>query len=137
MPSLLCLVLLQLTRVTPADEGVPPLLRSDPVDPVLSTLVSETLARSPEHARARADVSAERERVPQAGALPDPTLVLGIQNDGFSGIKIGVEPTSFWQVLLNVPLSWPGKRGFREDAAAARVTVAEASLQRVRLTLAG
>ena len=104
---------------------------------MLSALVSETLARSPEHARARADVSAERERVPQAGALPDPTLVLGIQNDGFSAIKIGVEPTSFWQVLLNVPLSWPGKRGFREDAAAARVTVAEASLQRVRLTLLG
>ena len=137
MPSLLCLVLLQLTRATPGDVGVPALLRSDPDDPVLSALVSETLARSPDHARALADVSAERERVPQAGALADPTLVLGIQNDGFKSIQIGVEPTSFWQVLINVPLSWPGKRGFREDAAAARVTVAEASLQRVRLTLLG
>jgi len=121
----------------PGDVGVPALLRSDPDDPVLSALVSETLARSPDHARAVADVSAERERVPQAGALADPTLVLGIQNDGFKSIQIGVEPTSFWQVLINVPLSWPGKRGLREDAAAARVTVAEASLQRVRLTLLG
>ena len=86
MPSLLCLVLLQLTRTTPGDVGVPALLRSDPDDPVLSALVSETLARSPDHARAVADVSAERERVPQAGALPDPTLVLGIQNDGFQSI---------------------------------------------------
>jgi outer membrane protein TolC len=137
VPSLLCLVLLQLTRAAPGDVGVPALLRSDPDDPVLSALVSETLARSPEHARAVADVSAERERVPQAGALPDPTLVLGIQNDGFKSIQIGVQPTSFWQVLINVPLSWPGKRGFREDAAAARVTVAEASLQRVRLGLLG
>ena len=137
MPSLLCLVLLQLTRATPADGSIPPLLEVDPPDPVLSALVSETLARSPDQARAQADVSAERERVPQAGALPDPTLVLGIQNDGFKGIQIGVEPTSFWQVLLNVPLSWPGKRGFREDAAAARVTVAEAALQRVRLSLLG
>ncbi len=137
MPSLLCLVLLQLTRATPADEGVPKLLRAEPDDPVLVSLVSETLARSPDHARARAEVSAERERVPQAGALPDPTLVLGIQNDGFKGIQIGVEPTSFWQVLLNVPLSWPGKRGYREDVAQGRVTVAEASLQRIRLTLLG
>ena len=137
MPSLLCLVLLQLTRATPGDEGVPSLLRPDPIDPVLSALVSEALARSPDQARAQADVGAERERVPQAGALPDPTLVLGIQNDGFKSIQIGVEPTSFWQVLLNVPLSWPGKRGYREDAAAARVTVAEASLQRVRLSLLG
>lgn len=137
MPSLLCLVLLQLTRATPADGGVPPFLEVDPPDPVLSALVSETLARSPDQARAQADVSAERERVPQAGALPDPTLVLGIQNDGFDGLKIGIEPTSFWQVLMNVPLSWPGKRGFREDAATARVTVAEAALQRVRLSLLG
>ena len=137
MPSLLCLVLFQLTGVTPGDEGVPPLIRADPADPVLSALVSETLARSPDAARAQADVSAERERVPQAGALADPTLVLGIQNDGFKGIQIGVMPTSFWQVLLNVPLSWPGKRGYREDAVAARVTVSEAALQRVRLTLLG
>ncbi|HVP61375.1 MAG TPA: TolC family protein [Myxococcaceae bacterium] len=137
MPSLLCLVLLQLAQATPGDDAVPTLLRADPADPVLSALVVETLARSPDHSRARAEVSAERERVPQAGALADPTLVLGIQNDGFSGIKIGVEPTSFWQVLLNVPLSWPGKRGYREEAAAARVTVSEAALQRVRLTLLG
>jgi outer membrane protein TolC len=137
VPSLLTLVLLQLAGVAPGDTGVPSLLRSDPGDAVLAALVSETLARSPDHARALAEVSAERERVPQSGALPEPTLVLGIQNDGFKGIQIGVEPTSFWQVLINVPLSWPGKRGFREDAAAARVTVAEASLQRVRLTLLG
>jgi len=137
VPSLLCLVLLQLAQATPGDDAVPTLLRADPADPVLSALVVETLARSPDHSRARAEVSAERERVPQAGALADPTLVLGIQNDGFSGIKIGVEPTSFWQVLLNVPLSWPGKRGYREEAAAARVTVSEAALQRVRLTLLG
>jgi outer membrane protein, heavy metal efflux system len=137
VPSVLCLVLLQLTRAAPGEDAVPPLLRADPADPVLSALVAETLARSPDHARARAEVSAERERVPQAGALADPTLVLGIQNDGFSAIQIGVEPTSFWQVLINVPLSWPGKRGYREEAAAARVTVSEAALQRVRLTLLG
>ena len=137
MPSLVCLVLLQLARAAPGDDPVPSLLRNDPEDPVLSALVSEALARSPDHARAQAEVSAERERVPQAGALADPTLVLGIQNDGFNGIQIGVMPTSFWQVLLNVPLSWPGKRGYREEAAAARVTVSEAALQRVRLSLLG
>ncbi|HTS79137.1 MAG TPA: TolC family protein [Myxococcaceae bacterium] len=137
MPSLLCLVLLQISQASPTDAALSPLLQPDPPDPVLSALVAETLAASPDHARARAEVSAERERVPQAGALADPTLVLGIQNDGFKSIQIGVEPTSFWQVLLNVPLSWPGKRGFREDAASARVTVAEAALQRVRLGLLG
>ena len=137
MPSFLCVVLLQLVPAAAGGDPLPGLLRPDPPDPVLSALVAETLDRSPEHARARAEVSAERERVPQAGALPDPQLVLGIQNDGFKGIQIGVEPTSFWQVLLAVPLSWPGKRGFREEAAQARVTVSEAALQRVRLSLLG
>jgi outer membrane protein, heavy metal efflux system len=137
VPSLVSVVLLQLAGASAGDDAVPSLLRAEPEDPVLSALVSESLGRSPDHARARAEVSAEHERVPQAGALADPTLVLGIQNDGFKGIQIGVEPTSFWQVLLNVPLSWPGKRGFREDAAVARVTVAEAALQRVRLGLMG
>ncbi|MGZ6079049.1 MAG: TolC family protein [Myxococcaceae bacterium] len=137
MPSLLCLVVLQLTRATPGDTALPALLQPDPADRVLPALVSETLAHSPDDARARADVSAQRARVPQAGALPDPTLVLGIQNDGFQGLKIGVDPTSFWQVLMNVPLSWPGKRGLREQIADSQLGVAEASLQRVRLTLLG
>jgi outer membrane protein TolC len=136
VPSLVSVVFLQLAGVAPV-EAVPALLRSDPEDPVRSALVSEALERSPDQARARAEVSAERERVPQAGALADPTLVLGIQNDGFKSIQIGVADTSFWLVQLNVPLSWPGKRGFREEAAAARVTVAEASLQRGRLGLMG
>jgi outer membrane protein, heavy metal efflux system len=127
VPPILALLLLHLPGAAP----------DEPADPSLAGLVSETLARSPEHARAQAEVAAERERVPQAGALADPTLVLGIQNDGFKGIQIGVEPTSFWQVLLNVPLSWPGKRGFREEVAQGRVTVAEAALQRIRLTLLG
>lgn len=137
MPSLLCLVVLHLTRATPGDGALPAVLQPDPADRVLPALVAETLAHNPDDARARADVLAQRARVPQAGALADPTLVLGIQNDGFQGIKIGVEPTSFWQVLMNVPLSWPGKRGLREDVAESQLGVAEAALQRVRLTLLG
>lgn len=137
MPSLLCLVVLHLTRAAPPDAALPTFLEPDPADPVLPALVAETLAHSPEDARARADVAAQRARVPQAGALADPTLVLGIQNDGFDGLKIGVEPTSFWQVLMNVPLSWPGKRGLREEVADSQLRVTEAALQRVRLGLLG
>ena len=60
---------------------------------------------------------AERERVPQAGALPDPVLSLGIQNDGFDEIMIGKMETSFYQVMLSQGLPWPGKRGLRTDVA--------------------
>ncbi len=51
-------------------EPVPPA----PADPVLARLVDEAIASRPELREAEAAAVAERERVPQAGALPDPTL---------------------------------------------------------------
>jgi cobalt-zinc-cadmium efflux system outer membrane protein len=41
------------------------------------------MEKRPELAQVRAQIRAEQERVPQANTLPDPTLALGIQNDGF------------------------------------------------------
>jgi cobalt-zinc-cadmium efflux system outer membrane protein len=103
-------------------------------DPLLEELVREALEKSPEYARARATVAAERERVPQAGALADPTLSLGIQNDGFKEIQIGKMDTSYFQIMVTQPLPWPGKRGARERAARAQASAVEAQLARVRLS---
>ncbi len=104
-----------------------------PADPVLSQLIEQSLAARPELKQAEATVTAERERVPQAGALPDPTLSLGIQNDGFRGIQIGKMETSFWQVMVSQGLPWPGKRGLREDVA--RLSADEAGTATARLRL--
>jgi outer membrane protein TolC len=73
--------------------------------------------------------------VPQAGRLPDPTLTLGIQNDGFQAIQIGKMETSYWQVMVTQPLPWPGKQGLRADAAGLEARGAGAALERVRLTV--
>jgi outer membrane protein TolC len=102
-------------------------------DPLLDRLVGEALEKKPEYAQARSVVAADRERVPQAGALPDPTLTLGIQNDGFSSIQVGKMETSFYQIAVTQPLYWPGKRGLRTGIASRQVSVAEAQLERVRL----
>ena len=111
-------------------EGPSPL-----ADPVLAGIVADALARSPEHARVQASVAADRERAPQAGAFPDPTLSLGIQNDGFRAIQIGTMETSFWQVMITQPIPWPGKPGARARAARAQASAAEAQLERVRLSI--
>lgn len=102
-------------------------------DAVLERLLAQALESKPEYAQARSAVAAERERVPQAGALPDPTLTLGIQNDGFNGIQVGKMETSFYQIAVTQPFFWPGKRGLRTDIASRQVAVAEAQLERVRL----
>ncbi len=103
-------------------------------DPLLAQLIEESLSRRPELRQADAFAQAERERVPQAGALQDPVLSLGIQNDGFGGIQIGKMETSFWQVMVTQPLPWPGKLGLRTDVAASGVKLADASCMRARLT---
>jgi outer membrane protein TolC len=103
-------------------------------DPAAAALVRDALERNPDLARARATVEAERDRVPQVGSLPDPTLTLGIQNDGFQSIQIGKMETSYWQVMATQPIPWPGKLGAREDVARAQVSSAEAQIERIRLT---
>ncbi len=103
-------------------------------DPVLDRLVEESLAVRPELRQTQELVRAERERVPQAGALPDPTLSLGIQNDGFGEIMVGKMETSYYQVMLSQPLPWPGKLGLREDVASLSARQAETGAARARLT---
>jgi outer membrane protein TolC len=103
-------------------------------DPTLAALLEESLARRPELRQAGALVRAERERIPQAGALPDPILSLGLQNDGFQGLQIGKMETSFWQVMVTQPLPWPGKRALRGEVATAAAELAERGVARARLT---
>jgi len=123
--------LLTLMVCAPLAAGAePPAVESDPV---LASLVRESLEKNPEYARARAELAAERERIPQSGALGDPTLTLGIQNDGFQRIEIGNMGTSFWQVMVTQPIPWPGKRGLREEVARSTASATEAGLERIRL----
>ncbi|WP_242338221.1 MULTISPECIES: TolC family protein [Anaeromyxobacter] len=105
-----------------------------PSDPVLAGLLEQSLAARPELRQADAAARAERERIPQAGALPDPVLTLGIQNDGFGEIMVGKMETSFYQVMVSQGLPWPGKRGLRTDVARLAADEAGASLSRARLT---
>jgi outer membrane protein, heavy metal efflux system len=105
-----------------------------PADPVLERLVAESLSARPELRQAEATLGAERERIPQAGALPDPVLTLGIQNDGFESIQVGKMETSFYQVMVSQGLPWPGKRGLRTDVARLGASQAEATIRRQRLS---
>ncbi len=104
-------------------------------DPVLAGLIQEAIQRNPDLAEARSLVAASRERIPQAKALPDPSLSLGLQNDGFHGLQVGKMPTSYYQIVVTQPLPWPGKRDAREKVAALGVRVQDAALARTRLTL--
>ena len=104
-------------------------------DAAVEKLLDESAAVSPELGEVRASVQAERARVPQAGALPDPVLGLGIQNDGFKRIAIGTMETSYVSIMITQPLPWPGKRALREQVAELDARAAQARQQRVLLQL--
>ena len=104
-------------------------------DPTLGALVLEALDHRPEVSQARALIAAEGERVPQAGAFPDPSLTFGIQNDSFTKIQIGQMETSWVTLMVTQNVPWYGKRGLRTDVASLAVRQSEADLERVRLSL--
>ena len=106
-------------------------------DVALQKLLDEAAAASPEVAQSRAAVEAESARIPQAGALPDPSLGLGLQNDGFTRFNVGKMETSFFSIQLTQPLVWPGKRGLREDIATLEKRRSQARLGRAELDLEG
>ncbi len=130
-PLLTIILAAALARPARAEMPTPSL----PADPLLQSLIREALEKRPEFHQAQATLRAENERVPQAGALPDPTLTLGIQNDGFQGLQVGKMETSYYQAMVTQPFFWPGKRDLRTDVASRQVKLAEAQLARIALTV--
>ena len=104
-------------------------------DSVLAGLLREAIVGRPELVQARAAVKADQARVPQARALPDPVLSLGIQNDGFKGLQIGTMETSYWSIVAAQTLPWFGKRGLRARAQSIGAQQSEADLERARLAV--
>jgi len=123
-----------LVLLAPGHAQVPP-AEPPSTDPVLAELLRETLQDHPDFLKADHAVSIDQERVPQAGVLPDPSLSLGLQNDGFKGIQVGKMETSFYSVAFTQPFPWPGKRGLRKEVAALGVKLSEAARSRVSLGL--
>lgn len=120
----------------PLPESKPSTPMPDPgPDPVLAELLRETLASHPDLQKAGAAVRMDQERIPQAGVLPDPSLSLGLQNDGFKRLEVGRMETSFYSVAFTQPLPWPGKRGLRKEVAAIGADLSEAARSRVQLGL--
>jgi outer membrane protein, heavy metal efflux system len=106
-----------------------------PTDATLAQLLTEALEARPELRQAEAQARAARERVPQVGALPDPVLQLGIQNDGFSGLMIGEMEGSYISIMASQALPFPGKRALRTEVAQLGARAASTQVERARLSI--
>lgn len=105
-----------------------------PADETLSRLIAESLAARPELAQALAGVKAAEERIPQADALPDPMVQVGIQNDGFTSLEVGRMGTSFVSIMASETFPWPGKLGLRRELSELKAASARELVTRARLS---
>jgi outer membrane protein TolC len=87
-----------------------PVLRVEP-------LVQEALEKNPKIQAAREKYAAQKEKIPQAGALEDPMLGAGVVNLP-NNFDFNEEDMTMKEVSLSQKFPFPGKRGLSEEVAA-------------------
>lgn len=88
-----------------------------PIDTLrLADAIGQARSTNPGLSGARLRADAASERVPQAGALPDPQLTFGFMNRPLNGFGTE-EPMTMNQVQLSQMFPWPGKLGYSRERA--------------------
>jgi outer membrane protein, heavy metal efflux system len=82
----------------------------------LADAVAAARQANPMLQAARLEADAAAQRVPQAGALPDPQFQLGLMNRPLAGFGT-MDPMTMNSFQLTQTLPWPGKLAFGQDRA--------------------
>ena len=98
----------------------------------LAALLAHADTANPQIAGARRIAEAAAARVPQAGALPDPMIGVGLMNVPVARPGLGNDMMTMLQLRLGVELPWPGKLGLSEVVARLRAEAAAWEVERVR-----
>jgi outer membrane protein TolC len=96
-----------------------------PIEPRLKQAIDRALAENPDIAEMEHRIAAARERVPQAGALPDPLLTVGALNVPVSSFSFDDEDMTMKMVSLEQMLPARGKRDAAERLAEADLAIAQ------------
>ncbi len=104
--------------------------------PTVDELVAAALDRAPTVAALRARLTAAREMVKPAGALPDPMVEIMWQDIAFPKWTVGSEEMSMIGPEVRQEIPYPGKRAARRDAAQADTALRAAELEQLRREVA-
>lgn len=75
----------------------------------LPALITEALQNNPELAAAQSRVTSARHRIPQAKALPDPSVSAGYTNVGLNKYTFGIADDAVWAFGASQTIPFPGK----------------------------
>jgi outer membrane protein TolC len=103
-----------------------------PDAPTLASLLAEAEANNPRIMAAVHAAEATEARVPQAGALPDPMLGVGVMNLPVADPSLGREMMTMTTVQVGTQFPWPGKLSLREGAASLLGEAARWEAERTR-----
>lgn len=103
--------------------------------PPVEALVALALERSPTLQALGARLSAARELVGPAGALPNPMAETVLQNIGLDDLTVGSEDMSMLSIEVRQSLLWPGKRAAARERAGLEAEVEAARLELARRRL--
>jgi len=128
----LCAAMLAMLLAVPGFAAQP---HQDVVTLSLQQALALSLQQNPSLAVARADAEAVKQGVPQAGALADPRLSIGLANLPGGSLSLDKDPMSQLQIGFSQALPFPGTRALHEEAAQFRADAAVQSSDELRLQL--
>lgn len=83
----------------------------------LNQVIDKALENNPQILSAKKKWEAYKEKIPQAGALPDPTFSLGVINLPVNSFDFRQEPMTGKKFSLMQMIPFPGKLGLKEEMA--------------------
>jgi outer membrane protein TolC len=101
-------------------------IAAETADPRLRAAIEQALARNPELEEMEFRIEAARNRIPQAGALPNPMLTVGAVNVPVPSFSFAQDDMTMKMASLEQIVPAPGKRRAAAAVAGAEVEVARA-----------
>jgi outer membrane protein, heavy metal efflux system len=99
----------------------------------LQDLIQEVIKNSPEILAAQAGVDVAQYKIPQAGALPDPMLMVGYQNDGYNAYTFGDSNFAYYMFSASQMFPFWGKRDLKGEMATQEAESLKASSKNILL----
>ena len=101
----------------------------------LSQLIDEALRNNPDYLAAKKNLQSTQAQIPQAGALPDPTLGFAIMNLPINSFDFNQEPMTGKKISLMQMFPFPGKLGLKEDMAEYQAQVVAQQVEELKNNL--
>lgn len=111
-----------------SDEGLYPVLK-------LEKLIEITLRGNHDLLMARSGIDISEYRILQAGAPSDLMVMIGYENEGWSGYTYGEMPGARWVFSVSQTLAWPGKLSTREESVKREAESFKSVYEKIRLNV--